>query len=67
MSFSKKQKSGSFNVVFLNYISRTFYVAVKGLICYEMLRKLSKMADDVKEQILSKELFNHAEWVNQYV
>ena len=60
MSFSKKN-TGSFNVVFFNYISRTFYVAVKGLICYEMLRKLSKMADDVKEQILSKELFNHAE------
>ncbi|XP_078341129.1 transient receptor potential cation channel subfamily M member 2-like isoform X1 [Crassostrea virginica] len=34
---------------------------MKGLICYEMLRKLSEMADDVKEQILSKELFNHAE------
>ena len=60
MSFYKK-KPGNFNVVFLNYISRTFYVAVKGLICYEMLRKLSEMADDVKEQILSKELFNHAE------
>ena len=66
MSFYKKNLE-ILTLYFWTILSRKFYVAVKGLICYEMLRKLSEMADDVKEQILSKELFNHAEWVNQYV
>nr|XP_022332495.1 transient receptor potential cation channel subfamily M member 2-like [Crassostrea virginica] len=32
-----------------------------GLLCYEILRKLSEMADDVKEQNLSSELLQHAQ------
>lgn len=36
------------------------FIAVTGLVCSAILKKLSKKANNVKEQILSNELAEHS-------
>lgn len=44
------------------YIKIVNSIAVTGLVCSAILKKLSKKANNVKEQILSNELAEHSKY-----
>lgn len=47
-------------VLFFFYIRMVYSIVVTGLVCSAILKRLSKKANNVKEQILSKELEEHS-------
>lgn len=55
-------QSDVMSIIFFFYIRMVYSIVVTGLVCSAILKKLSKKANNVKDQVLSNDLEEHSKY-----